>query len=65
MAKKPIANLKELWHVLALHDQVADLDMPVNQPVQLKVIIIFSKRIDQRLSNLEGSILKMGSTKTS
>ena len=58
MAKESSSNLQELWHVLALHDQVADLYMPVNQPVQLKVIIIFSKRIDQRLRNLEGSILK-------
>ena len=29
------------------------LYMSVNQPIQLKVVVVFSKRVDQGLSNLE------------
>ncbi len=42
-----------------VYDEVGDLQVPVNHRVHLKVVVVFTKRIDQRLgyliTNVKGS----------
>ena len=35
-----------------VYDEVGDLQVPVNHRVHLKVVVVFPKRIDQRLGHL-------------
>jgi hypothetical protein len=39
-----------LMHLV--YDEVGDLQVPVNHRVHLKVVVVFPKRIDQRLGHL-------------
>jgi hypothetical protein len=48
-----------LYLMHLVYDEVGDLQVPVNHRVHLKVVVVFTKRIDQRLgyliTNVKGS----------
>ena len=40
------------YEVHVINDEVGDAEVPVDQPVDLEVVVVFTERIDQRLGHL-------------